>query len=326
MLFITNRIPDQNLKSPMNRKREVRERRWTFDLDQNASAGSVFFCEAGPDGEHTEIGSKTMFARLRDNGARQVLLFVHGFNNPPGLALETAHRLQGLCDALDPGEVEVIALIWPTDNDLGILKDYWDDQRAADASGPDFARVLGKFISWRAEKDGPPCLKRINVLAHSMGSRVLRSALWNWNRYDLQDGVPMLFRNVFLAAADVVNETLETGHSGELIVHSARNVVVYHAADDLALRASKVVNARNRIASRRLGHTGPEDISRTLPNVFSLDCDDFAMTYDRNDGHTYFLEDEKGGPGRVFNHMFYTIRDGRVTAEVQGVRAGILRA
>lgn len=325
MLFVTNRIPRQSLNSPTNRKGDVRARNWTFDLNQNASAGSVFFCEAGPDGAHTEIGSQAMFARLRDSAARQVLVYAHGFNVPPAQALDTARRLQALSDALDPGEVEVIALIWPTDNDFGILKDYWDDQRAADASGPDFGRVLGKFMAWSG-RDDVACLKRINVLAHSMGARVLRAALANWNRYDLQDGVPLLFRNVFLAAADVVNETLAPGQSGELIAHAARNVVVYHAADDLALRASKVVNLRNRVASRRLGHTGPQDITKTLSNVFSLDCDDFAMLYDPGDAHTYFLEDREGGPGRVFNHLFHTLRSGRVTAEYVGARAGILRA
>ena len=30
-----------------------------------------------------------------------------------------------------------------------------------------------------------PCLKRINMLAHSMGNRVLRETLWAWNKYDL---------------------------------------------------------------------------------------------------------------------------------------------
>ena len=69
-----------------------------------------------------------------------------------------------------------------------------------------------------------------------MGNRVLRGTLWAWNNYDLASGVPLLFRNTFLVAADVVNETLHVGHSGELICH---------ASDDLALRASKAANLKN---------------------------------------------------------------------------------
>ena len=67
---------------------------------------------------------------------------------------------------------------------------------------------LEKFIAWRSsEKYNPehdPCLKRINLLAHSMGNRVVRGTLANWNRYDLAHGVPLIFRNTFLIAADVV--------------------------------------------------------------------------------------------------------------------------
>ena len=49
------------------------------------------------------------------------------------------------------------------------------------------------------------------MLAHSMGNRVLRETLAAWNRYDLADGVPLIFRNTFLVAADIVNESLEVG-------------------------------------------------------------------------------------------------------------------
>lgn len=134
-----------------------------------------------------------------------------------------------------------------------------------------FARVLQRFLDWREgdqfESDPTPCLKRINVLAHSMGNRTLRL----WRKYYLQGGVPLLFRNTFLIAADIVNESLEEGHAGEAIPHASRNVTVYFASDDLALRASKASNLRNRITSRRLGHSGPEDMAKVGRNVFAED-------------------------------------------------------
>lgn len=45
----------------------------------------------------------------------------------------------------------VVPLIWPCDDDsvVAFIDDYWDDQRAADASGMAFARMLGKFDDWR---------------------------------------------------------------------------------------------------------------------------------------------------------------------------------
>ncbi|MFT7288154.1 MAG: hypothetical protein ACI87W_002269, partial [Halieaceae bacterium] len=103
------------------------------------------------------------------------------------------------------------------------------------------------------------------------------------------------------------------GESGELICHASRNVVVYHASDDLALRASKAANMRNRIASRRLGHTGPENMDKTPKNVFSVDCDDVNNLYDSPAGHSYFLSGKrKGTPGAVFSHIYECLKVGRV--------------
>jgi esterase/lipase superfamily enzyme len=146
-----------------------------------------------------------------------------------------------------------------------------------------------------------------------MGNRVLRETLAAWNRYDLADGVPLIFRNTFLVAADIVNESLHKGERGEFISHASRNVIVYHASDDLALRASKASNVKNKIASRRLGHTGPEDMRLTPANVYSVDCDDVNNVYDKPKGHSYFRSGrKKGQPGVVFEHIFAALLSGRV--------------
>ena len=116
-------------------------------------------------------------------------------------------------------------------------------------------------------------------------------------------------------AADVVNESLEPGQEGAAIPMTSRNVVVYYASDDLALRASKVANVANSVASRRLGHSGPEDMTKVPKNVFAVDCDDVNTDYDFPKGHSYFLDNgEKGAkrkPGKVFEHIWQTILTGR---------------
>ena len=66
-------------------------------------------------------------------------------------------------------------------------------------------------------------------------------------------------------------------------------MVVYYASDDLALRFSKVANLKNKIASRRLGHTGPENMDRTPANLYAVDCDDVNTAYDMPEGHSYFV-------------------------------------
>lgn len=324
MIFITNRFPEQSIRTRIGRK-------FDFDLDNNAASNSVFFCENVSEHENKEIGSIDFLKRLKNSKCRQILIYIHGFSNLPQDVFLAANEFQRLCNEKKKDEILVIPIIWPCDNDMGIIKDYWDDQKAADQSAFSFARVLEKFLAWRSsEKYNPendPCLKRINVLAHSMGNRVLRGTLTVWSKYDLPKGLPMIFRNTFLVAADVVNETLHEGEPGEAICHASRNVIVYHASDDLALRASKASNLKNKIASRRLGHTGPENIDMTPKNVYGVDCDDVNNLYDKPKGHSYFRSGtRKGVPGEVFNHIFSCLVSGRVFPEDEYRRSSIIRS
>ena len=249
MLFITNRRPKEGIRTKINRP-------ISFDISDNAPSNSVYYCERRSKNKYIELGSKQFMKRVKTSNYEQILFYIHGFSNlPEPNIFPCSDLLQKLFDKFDNKKknlVQVIPLIWPCDDDLAIVDDYWDDQRSADQSAFSFSRVLGKFDKWRNDsKENPedaPCLKWINVLAHSMGNRVLREALRTWSKYDLARGVPMLFRNTFLVAADVVNESLELGRPGELICHASRNVSVYFASDDLALRASKAANLKNKVA------------------------------------------------------------------------------
>lgn len=323
MLFITNRFPTQSIRTRANRA-------FDFDLKNNAPSNSIFFCRRDAEETYNEIGSIPFLEALKASPYRQIMIYVHGFSNLPEDVFAATEEFQALCDKAKPKEVLVIPLIWPCDSDLGVVKDYWDDQKAADLSAFSFARALEKFISWRnadaGDDDADPCLKRINMLSHSMGNRVLRGTLEAWDRYDLSRGVPMIFRNTFMLAADVVNETLHEGQPGELISHASRNVVVYYASDDLALRASKAANLKNKIASRRLGHTGPEDIDQVPKNVYQVDCDDINTAYDSPKGHSYFRSGrKKGQSGLVFEHIFSCLLTGRVVPEEKDQRLTILK-
>ncbi|OYY93156.1 MAG: hypothetical protein B7Y41_12580 [Hydrogenophilales bacterium 28-61-23] len=310
MLFITSRMPTINTEPQLNTEFE-------FDLENNASSRSFFCCRRHKKNAHEEIGSKNLLSEIKKSKYRQILIYIHGYANLPENVFQNVEELQTLCNKKKDKEVLVIPVIWPCDNDLGVVKDYWDDQKAADQSAFALARMFQKFMEWRNSPDynpeDDPCLKRINVLAHSMGNRVLRQTLSNWHKYDLPTGLPLLFRNTFLVAADLLNESLHKGEQGELISHASRNVVVYYASDDLALRASKVSNLKNSEATRRLGHSGPEDMDRTPKNVYAIDCDEVNTSYDPPMGHSYFRSGKKKGePGVVFNHIFQTLITGRV--------------
>jgi esterase/lipase superfamily enzyme len=305
-------------------------RKFEFDLRNNAPSNSVFFCDRQEGDLIIEIGGVNFLTELKQVPYRQILLYIHGFSNLPYDVFEAASEFQKLCNSKLDHEVLVVPIIWPCDNDIGIIKDYWDDQKSADYSAFSFARALCRFLDWRnSNLNGPqlePCLKRINVLAHSMGSRVLRETLFAWNKYDLANGVPLIFRNTFLIAADIENESLQRNERGQLICDASRNVIVYYAPDDLALRSSKAANLKNKIASRRLGHSGPENMALTPHNVYAVDCDEINTVYDFPRGHTYFASGRKEGePGVVFDHLFNCIVSGRVFPNDELRRSIILR-
>ncbi len=318
MLFITNREPKGTILSSAGRKYE-------FDLDKNAPSNSIYCCQRLAKNNYIEIGSKKLMSDLSKGKVEQLLFYIHGFSNLPEPDIfPRVAELQKYFDKKEPDLIRVVPIIWPCDNDKGIVKDYWDDQKSADKSAFSFARVLQKFMAWRDRSPAKPCLKRINILAHSMGNRVFRETLSIWNKYDLANGVPLLFRNTILMAADIVNESLEEGQDGRLISQASRNVSVYFASDDLALRSSKISNLKNKVASRRLGHTGPEEMSKVQSNVYAIDCDNFNNQYDFPKGHSYFLNDGGKNMGVVFEHMFETIKTGRVNVSGQADRSFII--
>jgi esterase/lipase superfamily enzyme len=310
MLFITNRVLNEGPESQAGRS-------VSFDLSDTNALQSVFFCERTGTGQYKELLSIPFFEKLRSSLNKQILLYIHGFNNlPEDRAFQQAEILQQLLINANL-LVEVVPVIWPcvdrtVDN---VLTNYLSDQLAADASGTAFARAFAKFEDFQTQHADPndACNKRISVLAHSMGNRVLRESLRIWCDEIRRTGPPMLFRNCFLAAADIVNESLNSDGEGRYIHIASRNTVVYFASDDLALRASKVVNARD--VSRRLGHTGPFDMTQVPASVYAIDCDEVNTRYDSPTGHTYFLNiPGTANPGKVFDHLARCLQTGRVEA------------
>jgi alpha-beta hydrolase superfamily lysophospholipase len=116
---------------------------------------------------HEAVDSLTLSTRLGEalsqGPAGDLLLFVHGYNTPFGGAAERAARLA--VELQYPGAV--VLYTWPSD---GSLASYRADQGDARASGVHLARFLREL-----QLAAPG--RRLSVLAHSMGSEVLASAL-----------------------------------------------------------------------------------------------------------------------------------------------------
>ena len=208
MLFVTNRRIEGSRRSQPGRG-------IAFARGDQEPGASLYFCQRlGPE-QYVELTAVPFFSRLRRSRHRQLLFYVHGFScQPEARRLPRRAAAAGAVRrARRPSSPRWSPIVWPCDDDFGLVLDYWDDQQSATASGLALARVLGKFIAWRDRLGTEEtCLKHVNLLAHSMGNRVLATALAAW-AHDY-GAVPALFRNLFMVAADVANDLFAPGRAG----------------------------------------------------------------------------------------------------------------
>ena len=320
-----------------------------FALDDSRPYPTGYFCEHEQEdaGEHEknagmheqedagkEIGLDRFLHRLQTAWNSQVLLYVHG-DSAPATVFQENERLQKHCDRAEPGLVQVVPVLWPAPDRrarTGGNDQDADAQPAPAAPGGPISVSVGdvlRTLLHRRDTRRPAERKRISVLAHGVGARVLRDALASW----ADDAGPPYgaFRNVFLVAADIGQHALETGQRGRCLSDAARNVTVYYANDDWAF-SSTVTRRQPAAVTRRLGQAGPVDLSATAKNVYAVDCDD-VYALDRDDGRggvpgesdesPYFLagsagsagSDDREKPGPVVTHLLHALRTGRVKAD-----------
>jgi len=276
--------------------------------DSNEISQSLRYCEMVNETEFKEIGSKPFMKSLMKADEKEILFYIHGFNNQPyDDIFPRAKAMQNQLIEANLKRVKLVSIIWPCDNDFGVIKDYWDDQDSAEQTGKIFARAISKLVGWQEENESNPCMKRMHVFAHSMGGRVLVQSLKHWANKFGGGGVPYLFKNIFLMASDIPNESLENGEDGEYIPQAAQRVISYYANDDFAMPASKISNMRNMVFSRRIGHTGPEDLSKVPENVYAVNCDSFNNKFDKPKGHSYFIS-KKGKKSPAFEHVIKVLK------------------
>ncbi len=193
-----------------------------------------------------------------------VLVYVHGFNTTFPTALFTAAQFAH--DTHYPCIVSTFS--WASD---GLIKRYAEDSEEADLAAPQllqFLRALGT-----SEK-----LKRIDVVAHSLGTRVVLATISELGRETPLPRRPLI-NELVLAAPDVETAVFAS------LVERARPLVgritVYASKGDAALAASR--SEHGGVA--RAG-SEPDDL-RTIPGIETIDASNAPGDFY---GHSYFSE------------------------------------
>lgn len=215
------------------------------------------------------------------------LVFIHGFNVSFTGALQAGALLaQSLKVGGHP--VNVVVFSWPSDGDAIPWMSYYSDREDARASGPSIARAFLKFRDFVLALDSQDyCQRRVHLLAHSMGTFVLRHALQSLLRKD-RDSLTRLFDQIMLAAADEDDDAFEHDDKLRLLPRIGRQVTVYFNPHDKGL----TVSDRTKANPDRLGSDGPRLVDLLPKKVALVDCRVVAGDADPFVEHSYYLRSQ----------------------------------
>ena len=242
--------------------------------------------------------SQAEFTALLAKEGKEVLFYIHGMGQQTSQMVEATDSMQTNFDKQKPEEVLVVPVDWAADDGeslqaraaglvgLATVVRYWEDQGNAKLAGS----ALWELFSGLKKEDWKG--KPLNVIAHSMGNRVLRcvgkSAVIvddddgaSWYEAGLQKDKTLLqvapealqsnenlFDNIFFVAADIpecvfdepdgphseqAEHALQSGVAA-LAVMTKRMHVLHGNGTDGALNKSFVVTNPGKA---RLGSRGP---------------------------------------------------------------------
>jgi esterase/lipase superfamily enzyme len=209
--------------------------------------------------QDTNTGSfaRNVVGDLTDGG-RNLLIFIHGFDNTFDDAItRAAFNREFLAASGKPQtDTTVLAFSWPS---LGKIvgfpvpdADYRHDQKMAQLSGIHLMAFFAQIesILRQARANG----FRSYLLAHSMGNLALESAVENWFLHG--NGNSELFNVAILAAGDCGCDAFAqpdlTGLDG--LSALAPRISVYFSTRDQVLGLSAIINSL-----QRLGQNGPQN-------------------------------------------------------------------
>ncbi len=238
----------------------------------------------------SQFGSQQLFNDMHDamhDAHRDTLLFIHGYNVSFKEAMQTAAKLANNFQPVNGGKgVNVACFSWPSDGSMKPWVAYSSDRRDAAASGPAFARGVLKIADFlRKLSAEQACAQKIHLVAHSMGNYVLRNAVQEIRR-QTPAGMPRIFDQIFLMAADEDDDTFEHDHKLKQLPRLGRHVNVYFNRDDRAMAISDTTKGN----PDRLGDDGPRTPFQVPGKVTQIDC---TPAVSGLIGHAYFVDEPK---------------------------------
>lgn len=217
--------------------------------------------------------------RMKTSHNRDVIVFIHGYNtsfDEAIFALNDIHHYSGRYGV-------PIAYTWPSDD--GNLFGYFRDQGSADYTVYHLKEFLRTLMNM-------PDIRKIHVVAHSLGTQTTTSALRELLIETRAAGHSPLdkfkIENLIMAAPDLDYGVVTQRLVAEQFGTAFGRVTVYTNSRDRALSASNILHSGIRFGKLLPGQedTRERDIFESVENVSFITV--------------------KGGSGGFFNHGYFT--------------------
>lgn len=233
-------------------------------------------------------------ADVRQRSQKEIMIFIHGFNNTFD---DAASRLGVLDYDIGFGGIPVLYSWSSVGGGFRGVAKYLHDEETIQRT----YRPLTDFLADVAQTGKDAGVKRISIVAHSMGNRALIAAMKTLAE---RTGGKILFDEVVMAAPDVPAQGFGTDEWPEMQRKTggpARRVTLYASSDDRALASSRHIHDY-----RRIGEAG--DGLLLLPGLDTIDASgcDFSLL---GLNHNYF-----GGP-RILPDLSALVQKGLTPLE-----------
>ena len=227
--------------------------------------------------------------QMQAQGAKDVLIFIHGASNTFELCIETATRLATIYEKHSP--IIPIAFSYPTNNAYDPLN-YVSDVLDARSSGPHIARAIQRMIAYlRSNAAACECPARITLVAHSLGNHALSAAVSHIREYRVFQSA-RVFDNVILAHADEDEDALVEKSRLLHLSTLSDEISIYYDRADVLLRLSD----RTEIFNDRLGRIGPKPHPGPTFNgckINAIDCGEVTVDEEADTKrHSHYIHSE----------------------------------
>jgi esterase/lipase superfamily enzyme len=228
--------------------------------------------------ETTELAESVLEKRLAESPKKEVVLFVHGFNNDFEYAAGTAAELWHFL-----GREHIMVLYtWPAGR--GGMRGYTYDRESGEFTVYHLKRTIERIAT-------SPGVEKVHLVAHSRGTDVLSTAvrelIFEYRGTELAHAPLLNIENLVLAAPDLDLEVTLQRLAADQLNEDIGDVVFYTFSGDKAIGAS----AKLFGSKRRMGRINVDDVADHRKSVLAaveglafVDLEEAADTL----GHAYF--------------------------------------